>query len=68
MATFSGCVVITHWLLHTPVQKKFRLFLVHKIVWCSLSFLSIQIGVLAVTFCITLLSTKYLYSFKPLKD
>ena len=35
----------------------FCLLLVHKTIWCWLSSLSIQIGVLAVTFCITLLST-----------
>ena len=33
----------------------FCLILVHKKVWCSLSSLNIQIGVLAVTFCITLM-------------
>ena len=35
----------------------FHLLLVHKTVWCSLSSLSIQIGVLAVTFHITLTFT-----------
>ena len=56
VATFAECVEITHWLLHTSVQIFFRLLLVHKIVWCSLSFSSIQTGVLAVTFHITLLT------------
>ena len=46
--------MLTHWLPHTPVQKKFGLALVHKKVWCSLSSLSIQTGVLAMTFHITL--------------
>ena len=59
VATFPGCAVITHWLPHTPVQKKICLLLVHKIVWCSLSSSSIQTGVLAVTFHITLLYKKY---------
>ena len=56
MARFSGCVVVTHWLSHTPVQIFFRLVLVHKKVWCCLFSLSIQIGVFAMTFCITLMS------------
>ena len=34
----------------------FRLLLVHKTIWCSLSSLSIQTRVLTVTFHITLLS------------
>ena len=55
VARFSGCAVVTHWLPHTLVQIFFRLVLVHKKVWCSLSSLSIQSGVLAVTFCITLM-------------
>ena len=54
-ARFSGCAVATHWLPHTLVQIFFRLVLVHKKVWCSLSSLSIQIGFLAVTFCRTLI-------------
>ena len=53
---FSGCVVATDWLLHTPVQILFHLVLVHKTLWCSLFSLSVQIGVWAVTFRITLLS------------
>ena len=36
-------------------SKFFCLLLVHKIVWCSLSSLNIQTGVLAVIFCITLI-------------
>ena len=60
-ATFPRCAVITHWLSHTPVQISFRLLLVHKTVWCSLSSSSIQIGVLAVTFRITLMD---LFSFE----
>ena len=55
-ARFSGCAVITHWLPHTSVQIFFRFVLVYKKVWCSLSSLSIQSGVLAVTFCTTLLT------------
>ena len=58
VARFLECVVLTHWLLHSPVQFFFRLVLVHKTVWCLLSSLSIQTGVLAVTFRITLV---YLY-------
>ena len=57
VARFSGYIVVTHFLPHTPVQISFRLVLVHKNVWCCLSPLSIQITrVFAVTFCITLLS------------
>ena len=52
VATFPGCAVITHWLPHTPVQIFFRLLLVHKTI-CSSS--SIQTGILALTFRITLL-------------
>ena len=56
VARISGCAVVTYWLPHTPVQIFFHLILVHKKVWCYLSFLDIQTGVLAVTFRITLLS------------
>ena len=42
MARFSKCAVVTNWLPHTLVQIFFGLLLVHKIVWCSLSSLSIQ--------------------------
>ena len=59
MARFSECAVVSNWLPHTSVQIFFRLVLVHKTIWCSLSSSSIQIGVLAGTFCITLL----VYSF-----
>ena len=55
VARFSGCVVVIHWLPHAPVQIFFGLVLVHKKVWCFLSSLSIQTGVLTVTFHITLL-------------
>ena len=55
---FSKCAVATHWLPHNLVQIFFFLVLVHKKVWCSLSSLSIQTRVLAVTFCITLMSVK----------
>ena len=54
-ARFSRCAVATHWLPHTLVQIFFYLVLVHKLVWCSLSSLSIQTGVWAVTLRITLL-------------
>ena len=59
MARFSECAVVSNWLPHTPVQIFFHLILVYKIVWCSLSSLSIQTGVLAVTFRITLLSPRF---------
>ena len=59
---FLGCIVVTHWLPHTLVQIFFRLILVHKKVWCYLSSLSIQTGVLAVTFHITLFYKKKLQS------
>ena len=62
VARFSECAVVSNWLLHTPVQIFFRLVLVHNTVWCSLSSSSIQIGVLAQTFCITLLYKKKLQS------
>ena len=52
VATFSRCVVITHWLPHTPVQISFRLVLELKKIWCCLSSLSIQIGIFAKTFYI----------------
>ena len=52
---FSECAMVSNWLLHTPVQIFFRLVLVHKTVWYSLSSLSIQTGVLAGTFHITLI-------------
>ena len=65
-ATFPGCAMITHWLPHTPVQIFFCLFLMHKIVWCSLSSSSIQTGVLEVTFCITLMYQD-LVDYKPQK-
>ena len=58
MARFLECAVVSNWLPHTPVQIFFRLILVHKTVWCSLSSSSIQTGVLAGTFCITLLWTE----------
>ena len=54
-AKFLGCVMVTHWLPHIPVQIFFDLFLVHRKVWCSLFSLNIQTRVLAVTFRITLL-------------
>ena len=60
VARFSECAVLTHWLLHSPVQIFFCLVLVHKTVWCSLSSSSIQTGVLAMTFHITLLDEKTL--------
>ena len=60
VASFSECAVVSNWLLHTPVQIFFRLVLVHKTVWCSLSSSSIQTGDLARTFYITLLTLKIL--------
>ena len=57
-ARFLGWVVITHWLSHTLVQIFLHLILVHKKVWCYLTSLSIQTGVLALTFHITLLFSK----------
>ena len=62
VARFLGCAVITHWLPHTPVQSFLCLVLVHKKVWCSLSSLSIQTGVLAVIFRITSMNVKNLPS------
>ena len=58
VARFLECGVVNNWLPHTPVRIFFGLLLVHKIVWCSLSSSSIQTGVLAMTFRITLLWTK----------
>ena len=55
VARFSECAVVSNWLPHTLVQIFFRLVLVHKTVWCSLSSSSIQTGVLTWTFHITLL-------------
>ena len=60
VARFSECVVVSNWLPHTPVQIFFCLVLVHKIVWCSLSSSSIQTGVLAGTFHITLVFRLFL--------
>ena len=62
VARFSECAVVSNWLPHTPVQIFFRFVLVHKTVWCSLSSSSIQTGVLARTFRITLLSMHRLKS------
>ena len=42
----------------------FRLDLVHKKVWCSLSSLNVQTRVLAMTFHITLLKCEFLTCFK----
>ena len=64
MARFPRCAVVTHWLPHTPVQIFFRLILVHKKVWCSLSSLSKQSGILAMTFHITLICAKRLFMKK----
>ena len=61
MARFSRCAVVTHWLPHTLVQIFFCLVLVHKKVWCCLSSLSIQTGVFAVTFYITLIRCNFLF-------
>ena len=58
VARFSECAVVSNWLPHTMVQFFFRLVLVHKTIWCSLSSLSIQTKVLAVTFYITLIYQK----------
>ena len=58
MARFSEYAVVSYWLPHIPVQIFFRLVLVHKTVWCSLSSLSIQTRVLARTFHITLFYKK----------
>ena len=57
VARFAECTVVSNWLPHTPVQIFFRLILVHKTIWCSLSSSSIQTRVLAGTFYITLLSS-----------
>ena len=54
-ARFLGCVVATHWLPHTPIQKKICLVLMHKKFWCYLFSLSIQTGVLTVIFYINLI-------------
>ena len=62
-ARFSGCAVVTHCLPHTPIQIFFRLILVHKKIWYCLSSSNIQIGVLAVTFCITLIYKIYTSNF-----
>ena len=60
VARFSECAVVSNWLPHTPVQIFFRLVLVHKTIWCSLSSSSIQTGVLAGTFRTTLITTRKL--------
>ena len=62
VARFSECAVVSNWLPHIPVQIFFCLVLVHKTVWCSLSSSSIQTGVLAGTFRITLICYKKLIS------
>ena len=58
VARFSEYAVVSNWFPHTLVQIFFRLILVHKTIWCSLSSSSIQTRVSAVTFCITLLVLK----------
>ena len=55
MARFLECAVVSNWLPHTQVQFFLCLVLVHRTVWCSLFSSSIQTGVLAGTFRITLL-------------
>ena len=55
VATFLECGMVTHWLPHTQVQIFFCLVLELKKVWCCLSSLSIETGVFAETFRITLL-------------
>ena len=62
VATFSRCVVVTHWLPYTLVQIFFHFFLEFKKVWYCLSSLSIQIGVFTESFCITLLYIEYCYA------
>ena len=54
-ARLSRCAMVTHWLPHTLVQFLFCLVLVYKKVWCSLSSLSMQTGVLVVTLRIILI-------------
>ena len=66
VATFLGCEVITHWLRHTLVQIFYHLLLVHKIVWCSLSSSSIQMGVVAVPFRITLFKKEHIVMFSKI--
>ena len=36
VATFLGCAMVTHWLLHTSVQIFLGLILELKKVWCCL--------------------------------
>ena len=62
VAKFSECAVVTNWLPHILVQIFFRLILVHKTIWCSLSSSSIQSRVLAMTFHITLLCSNFSYN------
>ena len=64
VARFSECAVVSNWLPHIRIQIFFCLILVHKIVWCSLSSLSIHTGVLAGTFCITLMLQKPMFTTK----
>ena len=59
VARFLECAMLTHWLLHSLVQIFFHLVLVHKTIWCSLSSSSIQTGVLAMTFHITLMNLEF---------
>ena len=57
MATFLRCAMVTHWLLHTPIQIIiFVLFWSLKILVCLIS-LSIQTRVLVETFQLTLIYT-----------
>ena len=66
VARFSECAVVSNWLPYTPVQIFFRLVLVHKTLWCSLSSSSIQTGVLAGTFRIILMISAILIIWKIL--
>ena len=59
VATFLGCIVVTHWLPHTLVQIFFCLFLEFKKVWYCLSPLNIQTRVFIEILCIILLSKFY---------
>ena len=57
VARFLGYVVVT------SVQIFFHVVSVNKRVWCCLSSLSIQSGVFAMIFCITLINLKLFHFF-----
>ena len=58
VTTFSKCAVVTHWLPHTPIQKKKSSLFRGLQSLVLISSLRIQIGIFIETLCITLVIEK----------